>query len=430
MCNFIAKVINVVYPCKVPNKTEVVKLFLKISILLIVFSGITFQTIGQSSFSSLLKERDNTKKAEIGLELFYKYRTNDFDSLKFLAVNLLLDISGENSDFPRAVGEMAIGTYYVQNGKIKEGIVNLTKAKEHFETAGNLTQTAEVLMEIGNSYFVSGNFEQAIKAYLKSMKIGSRSPDKTLAYAAKMGLGQAYCAIGDTSVGLFTILQFKDEVVKSKKYVSAANAFATLGMIEMDRGNMELSKEYYQKSIEYSKKTSSKLMIANAYTNQAILYFNLNNLDSSLMFFEKALRLRVRLNRTDDIIESYFNLASFYQETEDIDNALYYYGLSVDLAKKGGFNVDEVDALMEMKSIFEERGNTKEIYRIQERIDYLNKFISDRKTMDDEILEYATQLMNEFPEEKKQVNQKSYWFIWLLLGGIVVLLIFGILRRP
>ena len=95
-----------------------------------------------------------------------------------------------------------------------------------------------------------------------------------------------------------------------------------------------------------------------------------------------------------------------------------------------GFNVDEVDALMEMKSIFEERGNTKEIYRIQERIDYLNKFISDRKTMDDEILEYATQLMNEFPEEKKQVNQKSYGFIWLLLGGIVVLLIFGILRRP
>ena len=430
MCNFIAKVINVVYPCKVPNKTEVVKLFLKISIVLFVFFGFNTYAIGQKTFSSLLKERNNTKKAEIGLDLFYKYRTNHFDSLKFLAVNLLLDISGDNSDFPRAVGEMALGTYYVQNGKIKEGIINLTKAKEHFEKNGNLTQTSEVLMEIGNSHFVSGNFEQAIKVYLQSMKVGSRSPDKTLAYAAKMGLGQAYCALGDTSVGIFTILQFKDEVVQSKKYEAATNAFATLGMIEMDRGNMALSQEYYAKSIQFSKRTSSKQMVANAYTNQAILYFNLDKMDSSLIYFEKALRLRQRLNRTNDIIESYFNLASFYQETGDVDNALYYFGLSADMAKKGGFNVDEIDALMEMKSIFEARENKKEIYRIQERIDYLNKFVSDAKTLDDEILDYASQLMNEFPEEKKQEKQKSYSFIWLLLGGIVVLLIFGILRRP
>lgn len=430
MCNFIAKVINVVYPCKVPNKTEVIKLFVKISIVVYVFFGFTLNSFGQKTFQNLLIEKNNTKKAEIGLELFYEYKANDFDSLKFLAVNLLLDISGENSGFPRAVGEMALGGYYVQKGKIKEGINNLTKAKEYFETTGNLTQTSEVLMEIGNANFMSGNYEQAIKDYLKSMKIGERSPDKTLSYAAKMGLGQAYCAIGDTSVGLFSILQFKDEVVRSKKYVSATNAFATLAMIEMDRGNMELSQEYYSKSIQYSKKTSSKFMIANAYTNQAIFYFNMEKMDSSLMYFEMALRLRERLNVTSDIIESYFNLASFYQHNGDIDNSLYYYGMSVELAKKGGFVVDEIDALMEMKVIFEDRGNKKEIHRIQERIDFLNKFVTDKKTMDDEILDYAAGLIKDFPTENKEEEEKSYSFMWLLLGGIVVLLIFGILRKP
>lgn len=430
MCNFIAKVINVVYPCKVPNKTEVVKLFFKISIVLFIVFEFTTIAIGQNTFSNLLKERDNTKKAEIGLELFYKYRTNDFDSLKFLAVNLLLDISGENANFPRAVGEMALGAYYSQHGKINEGILNLNKAKEHFEISGNLNQTSEVLMELGNAHFVSGDYEQAIKAYIKSMKVGERSTDKTLVFAAKMGLGQAYCAIGDTSVGIFTLLQFKDDVVRMKKYESAANVFATLGMLEMDRNNMELSKEYYEKSIQYSLKGTSKRIVANGYTNKAILLFNLDELDSSLIYFEKALRLRERLNRTRDIIESYFNLASYYQGVDDVDNALYYFGLSVELSKKGGFNVDEIDALMEMKAIFEERGNKKEIYRIQERINFLNKFISDKKTMDDEILDYAAELMNELPDEKKQEKEKSYSFIWLLLGGIVVLLIFGILRRP
>jgi len=408
----------------------VLKLFIKISIFLFVFIGFPCDLGAQSTFSRLLKERNNTRKAEIGLDLFYKYRRNEFDSLKFLAVNLLLDASGEDNEFPRAVGVMALGTYYVQKGKINEGIINLTKSKEYFESSGNLTQTAEVLMEIGNAHFVSGNYEQAIKAYLKSMKIGAKSPDKTLKYAAKMGLGQAYCAIGDTSIGLFSILQFKDEALVDKKYSSASNAFATLGMLEMDRGNLELSKEYYEKSIRYSKKTTSKQMLGNAYTNTAILFFNMGDMDSSLIYFEKALRLRQRLNHSKTIIESYFNLASYYQATGDIDNALYYFGLSVSLSENGGFNVDEIDALMEMKSIFEERGNKKEIYRIEERIDFLNKFVSEKKTMDDEILDYAAKLMNDMPIQKEKKEEPSYSYIWILLGGIVVLLIFGILRKP
>ena len=151
----------------------------------------------------------------------------------------------------------------------------------------------------------------------------------------------------------------------------------------------------YTTSESYNKK-----IIANAYTNKAILYFNMELLDSSLIYFEKALKLRERLGQNKDIIEGYFNLASFYQATDDIDNALYYYGLSVDFAKECSFNSDEVDALQEMLAIFEERGNKKEVYRIQERIDYLNEFITNKKTMDDEILDYAESLIAESSNEK------------------------------
>lgn len=397
------------------------------------FVGLFFAPIlfGQTSYSELIKERDNTKKAEIGLQLYDRYRINDFDSLKFLAVNLLLDGSGDNAEFPRAVGEMALGLYYAQRGKIKEGIVSLKRAKEYYEKIGNLKLTSEILMEIGNAHFMSGNYEQAIKDYLKSMKIGERSTDKTLAFAAKMGLGQAYCAVGDTAVGVFSILQFKDIVVRMNKHESAANAYATLGMIEMDRNNLTLSKEYYEKSIKHGLKSSNKKIVANAYTNKAILYFNMELLDSSLIYFEKALKLRERLGQNKDIIESYFNLASYYQATDDIDNALHYYNVSVDFAKECGFNSDEVDALQEMLTIFEERGNKKEMYRIQERIDYLNEFITNKKTMDDEILDYAESLLAESAEDNlKPVEEKSYGFVWMLLGGIVLLLIFGVIRKP
>lgn len=411
-------------------KYDLIKLFKNIT-LFAVFSFLLMQnSFGQMNYSDLIKERDNTKKAEIGLQLFDKYLNNDFDSLKFLAVNLLLDGSGKNIEFTRAVGEMALGVYYTQKGKIKEGLINLNRAKEYYEEIGNQKLTSEILMEIGNAHFISGNYEQAIKEYLKSMKFGERSSDETLAYAAKIGLGKAYCAIGDTSIGVFYILQYKDEVVRINKHEAAANAYAALGMIEMDRNNIPLSQEYYDKSIKHGQKAYNKKIVANAYTNKAILLFNLNELDSSLIYFEKALRLREKLNQNRGVIESYFNIASFYQATGDVDNALYYFGLSIDYSKKYGFNSDEVDALQEMLAIFKERGNKKEVHRIQERIDYLNKFISDKKTMDDEILDYAETLILDSGNKVKSTEEKSYSFIWLLMGGIVLLLLFAIFRKP
>jgi len=411
-------------------KYDLTKLFKNIILFASINLLFVSNSFAQKTYAALIKERDNNKKAEIGLKLFDDYQRNDFDSLKFLAVNLLLDTSGDDFEFSRAVGEMSLGVYYAQKGKIKEGLISLNKAKEYYEKIGNFKLTSEILMEIGNAHFLSGNYEQAIKDYLKSMKIGERSTDKTLAFAAKMGLGQAYCAIGDTAVGVFCILQYKDKVVKMNKHESAANAYATLGMIEMDRNNIELSKEYYEKSIMHGQKSTNKKIVGNAYTNKAILYFNLNLLDSSLIYFEKALKLRERLNKNKDIIESYFNLASFYQATGDVDNALYYYGLSIDFSKECGFNSDEVDALQEMLVIFKERGNKREVYRIQERIDYLKKFISEKKTMDDEILDYAESLIIETSEEVELEEEKSYSFVWLLLGGIALLLIFGIIRKP
>ena len=106
-------------------KYDLIKLFKNIT-LFAVFSFLLMQnSFGQMSYSDLIKERDNTKKAEIGLQLFDKYLNNDFDSLKFLAVNLLLDGSGKNIEFTRAVGEMALGVYYAQKGKIKEVMINL-----------------------------------------------------------------------------------------------------------------------------------------------------------------------------------------------------------------------------------------------------------------------------------------------------------------
>ena len=423
---------NVVYPCNVPKNNNLIQLFYK-TLAFGLFSGLfSFGVFGQYTYTNLLEEKDNTQKAEIGLYLLNEYRRNDFDSLKFLAVHLLLNGAGKNEEFTQAVGFRTIGTYYIKKGKIPEGLANLNRAKDYFEEKGDLILLAETMIEIGNAYFLEGNYKEAIKRLLESMKVGKKSSDKTLAFAPKMTLGQAYCALGDTAVGVFSILQYKDLALEHMRYESVANAYATLGMIEFDRKNMELSKEYYEQSLKYSEKSDSKVILSHAYNNKAILHFNLGEMDSSLMYFEMGLRLREKLNQTKGIVESYFNIASFYQGTGDYDNALYYFNQSAELAKKNKFNVDEVDALSEMISIYAKLNNQKEIARIEKRIAHLKQFISERESIDDEILEYAEEIMfgqkSQINKEGSEENPSAY--VWLLVAGIVVLVIFGILRRP
>ena len=423
---------NVVYPCNVPKNNNLIQLFFK-SLAFGLFYGLfSFGVFGQYTYSDLLEEKDNTQKAEIGLYLLNEYRRNDFDSLKFLAVHLLLNGSGKNEEFTQAVGFRTIGAYYIKKGKIKEGISNLNRAKDYFEKKGDLLLLSETIIEVGNAYFFEGNYKEAIKKLLESMKIGKRSSDKTLEFAAKLTLGQAYCAIGDTSVGVFSILQYKDQALEHKRYESVANAYATLGMIEFDRKNMDLSKEYYEQSLKYSEKSDSKVILSHAYNNKAILHFNLEEMDSSLMYFEMGLRLREKLNQTKGVVESYFNIASFYQGTGDYDNALYYFNQSVQLAKKNKFNVDEVDALSEMLTIYDKLNNHKEKGRIEKRIAHLKQFITESESIDDEILAYAEEVMfgQKVVAKNKNSSEKSNSYIWLLLGGIIVLLVFGIVRRP
>ncbi len=423
---------NVVYPCNVPINYNLNQLFCKSFVLGLFCCLFSFYAVGQYTYEDLLEEKDNTQKAEIGLYLLNEYHRNDFDSLKFLAVHLLLNGSGKNAEFTQAVGFRAIGTYYIKKGKIKEGIANLNRAKDYFDKKGDLALVSETTAEIGNAYFLEGNYKEAIKRLLESMKVGKKSSDKTLAFVGKLTLGQAYCAIGDTSVGVFSMLQYKDEALAHKRYESAANAYAALGMIEFDRKNMDLSKEYYKQSLEYSTKSTSKVILSHAYNNKAILHFNLGEMDSSVLYFEKALRLREKLNQTKGIVESYFNIASFYKGTGDLDNALYYFNQSVELAKKNKFNVDEVDALSEMVTIYTSLKNEKEVDRIEKRIAYLRQFISKHESIDDDILEYAEEVMagQQGPSTNNSKENNSSSHIWLLVGGILLLLIFGILRRP
>lgn len=380
-----------------------------------------YPVLGQVSYSEFQAESDPGRKAGIGLELWNYYLRNDLDSLKILGVELMLFAAEEGHPFSKAVGQQALGSYLIRHGEIKKGLYHLNEAKNYYTQREDYDQVSIAYNELGNARFLQGKYHESIKMYLSSLKYGSMAPDVTNAFNAKIGLGKAYVAGGDTAVGIQTIIEYKDKAAQHRKFESVADAYAYLGEVEMER-NLTLSKDYYEKSIVFSQKSNSLVHLSHAYNNSAILFFNLGLNDSSLIYFQKALEIRLKMKHFKAVAESYYNLGYYYQALDNLQDALKYFEMSARVARENGMKGDERDALLEVKVICEQL----RLYRlgeVEDRIAQLEKSIELEASDDKEIIEYAEKVIREtqMKGDQKINEDKGSALFWWLIGAAIAL---------
>jgi len=406
-------------------------LYRKATLLVLSLVGFSFLLQAQHTYSSYQAEENMARKASAGLYLWNQYLRNDLDSLKILGVDLLLAAAEEGDAFAKAVGEQALGSYQIRSGNLEKGIFHLQEARRFYMKREDYDQLTVTYNELGNARFLQGKYHEAIKMYLSSLRFGALAPDPTSAFSAKIGLGKAYVAIGDTAVGLKTIENYKEQAAQVRKFESVADAYAYMGEVEMER-NAALSKEYYEKSIIFSIKSKSKAHLSHAYNNKAIVLFNLGDLDSSLFYFNKALELRKTLKHHKGIVESYYNLASFYQEQGKLQMALKYYELSTKEAREFGFNGDESDALLEIKGIAEKL-KLKRYDEVVRRLKFLEEEMENERSTDQEIIAYAEKTIREthLKSDTHEEEEASSSVLWSIGGAMLLmgLLLWRVRRR-
>ncbi|MFT6245664.1 MAG: tetratricopeptide (TPR) repeat protein [Salibacteraceae bacterium] len=358
-----------------------------------IYSLIVFATFfisrslcAQTSYYEFLSEDDIHSKAELGLELWNIYLRSDMDSVKVVAIELLMDASEKEDEFARAVGTRILGTHLFRSGKIDKGIEYMISSREYFERNEDYITSSEIYNEVGHALFLKGQFDEAIVSFQKSIQFGKKSTDPTAEFSGEMGMGRCYISRGDTSIGLGIINNYRRLSLKHGKYEAVADALAKLAQVADDGGNVTLANQYYFRSLSYSKKSKSKIHISHSYANMGILKFNNSDFDSSLYYFNASLKLRKELNNPKGIIEGYYNLGFFYASLEKYDLALENLVTSRELASKNGFLYDEIDAITDMIDVYSSiNDSTKMNVLIGEKL-ILEKQLKNQKGLDDEII--------------------------------------------
>lgn len=378
----------------------------------------------QVSYGQFREQSDLNIKSEMGLELWNYYNRVNLDSLKIAAIDLLLVASEKEHEFARAVGTRMLGSYLYQSGKIQQGLEYMNVSRDYFEKKEDFVIASEIWNEIGHAHLLDGSYGKAKDAYNRSLRFGEQSTDATAAFNAKLGLGRAYIAVGDTNAGMSILHSYKQKSLESEKYEAAADVFAYMAMIENALGNKLLSDEYFMRSISYSKQSLSKTHLAHSYANLGIRKFVAEEYDSSLYFFKQSLNLRLEMNSMRPILEAYYNLGFFYLERDSTDLSIENFETGRMLAEKYELWVDLRDFLSELIPIYESEGETDLVSEYKARQTEVKILLEEKMNSDDDLidginLDFAVGKTNELSlTDRGGVNW--IYFTLIVLGGLLI----------
>ena len=374
-------------------------------------------------YSSFLNEEDPREKAEIGLELWNKYLRSYQDSVKITAVELLMVAAEKEDKFARAVGTRMLGSYLFRSGKLDQGLEYLVSSIDYFEKNEDYVTSSEIYNEIGHVLLLKGEYDEAIQTYKKSLKFGKKSIDPSAEYNGEIGLGKAYISMGDTSIGLNFIHNYKQLAIEQHKYEAASDALAYLGMIESDRGNSELSNQYYYRSLTFSRKSKSKIHISHGYNNLGIVKFFAGEMDTAQYYLEESMKIRLELNNQKAIIEGYHNLGFFFCEKGETDKGIMLLNKGRELAIKNEFIADEVELIQELIDVYSKLGNSDIISVLKTEQDKLKKTLNSQKGFDDKIIQSIDLNFEGKIDKVKKTNKGDIGWKELTIGILIVSLV-------
>ena len=325
----------------IKRSSLVKKVVLALSCFVILCNSISF---GQNkfTFSSFKNEKNHLRKAKMALELSQEYVRYNIDSLKILAEELKK--SSNKNAFTRAISCRILGIYEVRKGDFSNGIVLLKAAKNYSLSMQDLELLTSDVNELGNAYFLKGDFKTAEFYYKTSLDIGEDSPNETDVFLALVNLARIHILQKKYSEAKQELEKYIFLATKNEKWEAVANAYAVFADLALEQNNNKLAKLYCENSFSFSNKTMKSYFYLNALTNKAIIFFLSNEKKQALELFQKILRDRKTENIPHKIFEAYFNLADYFWYFDKLVSKTYIDSCT-QLAKKQGLLGLELEAI-------------------------------------------------------------------------------------
>ena len=365
------------------------------------------------------------------------------DEALLLAEKVVLPDGSQGFKKGIATANIDIGNIYLNQGNYPEALKNYLASLKISEEIGDKQRISICYNNIGNIYMHQGNYPQALKNHLTSLKIKLEIGDKIGISASYNNIGMIYVKQKKYPEALknhFASLNIDKELGDKS---GVAISYSNIGIIYKEQGNYPEALKNYFISLNIDKEIGDKLGIAVDYNNIGDIYYHQGKYSDALDNFWSSLNIGIEIGSKELISINYAQLGDTYTKINNLKKAKECLNKALPIAKELGkketisdiYNYKQrLDNLLsDYKSAYENykmyilyrdslnnKENTEKIISFQMQYEF-NKI--------EDSLKYQQQLTDEELKQqtlltKQQKQAKNYFIAGLVLFALLSFFVF------
>lgn len=341
-------------------------------ILFICLLGLSIPSIGQVNIDSLwIVWNDPNQQDTIRLEAIQNFAWDSYlfsqpDSAFYFA-QLGYDFAKEKElkdQMAKILNIMGV-SFYVQ-GNYANAIDYYTRSLNIWEDIGNKNGISSSLNNIGLVYDEQGDYASAIDYYTRSLFIYEEIGDKNGVSISLNNIGLIYYYQNDyvNAIDYHTrSLTIRKEIGDKKGIASSLN---NIGLIFEDQSDYANAIDYYTRSLKIKVEIDDKKGISSSLNNIGLIYNKQGKHIDAIDYHTRSLTIRREIKNKKGIASSLINIGSIYKDQGDYTSAKAYIKEALATAQEIGAAIETRNAANALYEVYKANGKFKQALEVYE----------------------------------------------------------------
>lgn len=184
---------------------------------------------------------------------------------------------------------------------------------------------AQALTIIGASYWVRGEYVEAMKHHNLALDIRITINDQRGIGASYLNMGAIYYSQGDYYNALDNYQKAVQLFEKVGDDSGRGNCYNNIALIHNKLDNFEQALEYHDRSVQLRLERGDTLGMGASYENIGAIYLKMDSLEKAMEYFRMSYDLRIQTDETALVANTLHDMGEAFKILGDLDSSLYYY---------------------------------------------------------------------------------------------------------
>ena len=204
-------------------------------------------------------------------------------------------------------------------------------------TLENKGKNADAILNLGDIYRVTGEWDPALQQYENAAKISREIKNEEQEAKSYIKIGEIKSERNEWDEA---IKNFEKGLKISEKNNDArgmGEAYKNIGYVHWRKAEFDKSLDYFNKTMEYGKKINDPGMIAYANLRIGTVYSEKGEKEKGIEYLQKSIDISGRHGDFHTMTAAYNNIGEIYRAEGKYDEAIWYYKKQIEMAEKTGY---------------------------------------------------------------------------------------------